>query len=120
MNTEQLYSIPSYQAKFTRKEVDIELLRVGWMADRYVSRSQRLLPSFDRRLSHRSMHTFVIDFNDLEVEPSLQLSHLKTSHLRGFVLAPVPNRGESRARQQMEVTHHGANEPFDVAPKWGV
>src|SRR6202042_1641629 len=73
MNAEQLYSIPPYQAKFTRKEVDIELLGVGWMADRYLSRSQRLLPSFDGRLSDRSMHTLVINFNDLWV------SHLSNS-----------------------------------------
>jgi hypothetical protein len=56
MSAEELYSIPPYQAKFTRKENYVELLGIDWIAYRYLSRSQRLLPGFDRRLYDRSMH----------------------------------------------------------------
>jgi hypothetical protein len=59
----------------------------------------------------------MVDSTNLQDEPFLQLGQREQSPLTGVILSALSGGGKRRARKQMNLTHHGSNETFDMTAK---
>jgi hypothetical protein len=77
------------------------------------------LPSRRRRGADHAVSVVVILSGDFEIEPFIQLGERQLRLVLRLITAARRRRRVRAARQKMDLSHHGADEPFNVASESG-
>ncbi|CCV09113.1 hypothetical protein MESS2_850017 [Mesorhizobium metallidurans STM 2683] len=116
----QRHAITPDPATLDRQEVDQEAARVGHgdrraTAERGAVAGDAPLPGRQGRHADAPMQIAVIDAGDRMAEPALDLVDRHGGALLGIQVALLLDAGERRAGQQVDLAHHGADQPLDMA-----